>query len=47
MKNTAVYCRGSTDNQESEGTGLPPDKRVEKEAMNEWSRDIKAFRVIL
>lgn len=35
MKNTAIYCRVGTNNQESEGTSLPPDKSVEKEAMNE------------
>lgn len=47
MKNTAIYCRVSTNNQESEGTRLPPGKPVEKEAMNEWSRGIMAVRVIL
>lgn len=35
MKNMAVYYRVSTDNQESKGASLRPDKSVEKEAMNE------------
>jgi hypothetical protein len=36
MKNTAINCGASTDNQESEGTSLPLDKSVEKEAMGEY-----------
>lgn len=35
MKNTAVYYRVSTYNQEHKGTSLPPGKSVEKEVVNE------------